>query len=266
MYSVVMATFNNRSTIIDSLDSICPQLTSGDELLIVNDCSTDNTLELLVQYRNYIAPVFIFRIVTNPFNLGLASSLNIAIQLSTQPLIVRMDADDLCFPNRLITQKSILDSNPHIDILSNAFIPFSSNSELENCSTLNFNYLPISNSAYHLSKISNISLAFQNLLVHPATIICSYVFNEIMYDCSYIKSQDYKCWLDAICRGYVIYSTSDPIIFYRTLPDSEKHFSQILHSIRARLSHLNFQSPVFSVFLFGILIDSLQMIRVIFKK
>ena len=121
MFSVVIATFNNNSTIIDALDSICSQLTVSDELLIVNDCSHDNTLDLLVTYRDYINPVFDFRIINNPFQLGLASSLNLAIQLSTQPLIVRLDADDICFPNRLSLQK-FSDSCPDNDILSNSFI------------------------------------------------------------------------------------------------------------------------------------------------
>ena len=265
MFSVIIATFDNQSTIIDSLDSICPQLTSNDELIIVNDCSQDNTYDLLVQYRAYINPEFNFRIISNPFNLGLASSLNIAIYLSTQAFIVRMDADDICFPNRLAIQKSILESDSNIDILSNSFIPFSSNSDLINVKSPDYPFN--SNCTANTFKISNNALAFRNLLAHPTTIMRRHIFNDLMYDSSYLKSQDYKCWLDAICCGFVLAYSSEPVIYYRSSPDRKKYLSQLQYSIRARLSCFNFHDPCFSFFLlFGVLFDTLQVLRLITKK
>lgn len=265
MYSVVIATFNNNSTIIDALDSICFQLTEHDELLIVNDCSKDNTYELLSKYRDYINPVFDFRIINNPFQLGLASSLNIAIQLATQPLIVRMDADDICLPNRLTLQKSLFDLYPEIDILSNSFISFASNSELENLRSIS--HATLCKYVEQPIQVAKNSLAFQNLLAHPTTVLRREIFNELMYNSSYIKSQDYKCWLDASRLGYSLYHSQQPVLFYRSSFNPTKNISQSLYSIRARLSLLNPRYPLFTFFLiFGIIYNSLQILRLISHK
>ena len=147
-------------------------------------------------------------------------------------------------------QKSILDLYPNIDILSNLFIPFTS-TQTEYLRSVSCSNNQIT--AHPPSRISDKSLAFQNLLAHPATILRRQIFNDLMYNSSYVKSQDYKCWLDAISLGYTLFYSPVPIIFYRSLPNAQKHFSQLIYSIRARLSLLNPKQPFISCYLiFGV--------------
>jgi len=108
LVSVVLPVRNGEIFIRDALDSIRHQTLEQWELIVVDDGSTDGTLELVKA-----VPDSRIRIIRNS-GAGLASSLNAGIQVARAQHIARLDADDTASPERLELQLAFLDSSPGV--------------------------------------------------------------------------------------------------------------------------------------------------------
>ena len=119
--SVVMPTYNDSRHLAAAIESILDQTFRDFEFIIIDDCSTDKTPEILEQYRCQDTRI---RIVRNAENLGVARSLNKAIALTQSPFIARMDGDDLSLPTRLEKQIAYMQAHPEVGVLGtqNIFI------------------------------------------------------------------------------------------------------------------------------------------------
>ncbi len=91
--TVLMPVYNGEKYLRESVDSILNQTFTDFELLIINDGSTDSSMEILNSYSDSR-----IRIVTNEVNLRLIKTLNKGIDLATGEYIARMDCDDIADP------------------------------------------------------------------------------------------------------------------------------------------------------------------------
>ena len=107
-----MSVFNGEKFIKEAIDSILTQTYTNFELLIVNDSSTDATLDIITSYDDKRIVL-----INNIENLGLTKSLNKGMVLSKGKYIARQDADDISHENRLLKQVTYLESNPEVTIL-----------------------------------------------------------------------------------------------------------------------------------------------------
>ncbi|TAF53507.1 MAG: glycosyltransferase family 2 protein, partial [Sphingobacteriia bacterium] len=98
LVSVVMATYNGVAYLPKQIDSILSQTYSPIELVVTDDCSTDGTWELLVQYAAQDARVRVFR---NPENLGYVRNFEKAMLLAQGEWIAPSDQDDIWLPHKL---------------------------------------------------------------------------------------------------------------------------------------------------------------------
>jgi len=92
-----------------AIESILKQTFKEFEFLIIDDGSTDNSLEIIRFYEDSR-----IRLVMNEENLGLAASLNRGISLSKGKYIARMDCDDISLPKRLADQVEFMDNHPFV--------------------------------------------------------------------------------------------------------------------------------------------------------
>jgi glycosyltransferase involved in cell wall biosynthesis len=113
--SVVMAVYNEANFLCDAIESILNQTFRDFEFIIVDDASSDSTLEILNRYAENDIRI---RIICNESNLGLAGALNKAINLAKGEWIARMDGDDISLLNRFEKQITFLEQNKDIDVLS----------------------------------------------------------------------------------------------------------------------------------------------------
>ncbi len=104
-----MSVYNASRYISESVESILHQTLSNFEFLIIDDSSTDNTVEILNRYDD---PRIC--LIQNKKNIGLTKSLNKGLAIAQGKYIARMDADDISLPERLQRQKSFLDTYPGI--------------------------------------------------------------------------------------------------------------------------------------------------------
>jgi len=112
--SVVMSCYNASGTLDKAIKSILDQTYENFELVVVEDGSTDDTLERLQVIASDHARI---NLIINDENLGLAASLNKGISASSGKYIARMDADDVAYKERLERQVSFLEKNKDVDIL-----------------------------------------------------------------------------------------------------------------------------------------------------
>ena len=100
LVSVIMGNYNTPvSYLRESIDSILAQTYTDFELIIVDDASTDDSPAVLESYDDPR-----IRILYNEENLGLAKSLNRALDICRGEFVARMDSDDICLPERFEKQ------------------------------------------------------------------------------------------------------------------------------------------------------------------
>lgn len=102
--SFVIPAYNAGATIDEAVHSILNNnLEFGDEIIIVNDASTDNTLERVLVFKNRYPFI---KIVNNLHNKGCPASRNIGVKISNNHLIFNLDADDVLKPFSVVNLKN----------------------------------------------------------------------------------------------------------------------------------------------------------------
>ena len=104
--SVILPAYNVELYIEDAISSILEQTLVDFELLVVDDCSTDNTAAKVQAIRDQR-----LRFIQNSRNLGRAGADNAAIPHVRGKFIAKMDGDDLCHPERLAKQVKCLENH-----------------------------------------------------------------------------------------------------------------------------------------------------------
>lgn len=115
--SVAMTTYNGSKYIIKQLDSLKNQSRKIDELVICDDCSTDNTVELVNDYikSNNLDG---WNIYSNENNLGFINNFKQAIKKTTGDIIFLCDQDDEWCVNKISTMTDIIEKNNQVKLLS----------------------------------------------------------------------------------------------------------------------------------------------------
>ena len=104
-----MTTFNGAAFLRESIDSILAQAFSDFELVVVDDCSTDETAALLASYAEPR-----LRVYRTPRNLGVVGARNYGVAKLRGAYLAMLDHDDLSTRDRLATQAPYLDANPRV--------------------------------------------------------------------------------------------------------------------------------------------------------
>lgn len=172
--SVVMAVYNASRHIREALDSILSQSFEDFELIIVNDCSSDNSIDLINTYQDRR-----IKLIHNESNIGLAASLNKGIEISEGKYIIRMDDDDICKDYRFERLIDYMDANPDVGICG-SWVQFFGDE----------NYI-WKTAEYH-DQI-RAKLFFNTALAHPSVIMRKTIIDQfhLQYDVNFRRAQDY---------------------------------------------------------------------------
>jgi len=104
--SILMPAYNVANFIGEAISSVLSQSLREFEFVIVNDGSTDSTEEIIRSFNDD-------RIVLiNQENKGIAVALNKGLEMAQANYVVRFDADDICYPHRLVKQYQFMEENP----------------------------------------------------------------------------------------------------------------------------------------------------------
>jgi GT2 family glycosyltransferase len=199
--SILMSVHNGEKYLEQTLQSITSQTYTDFEVIIINDCSTDQTSNILGKYKDNEK----FKIINNESCLGLTKSLNIGISKARGKYIARLDADDIALPERLSIQKQFLDDNKDIVCIGSASIIIDENG----------------NKTGFKKVVSNIdTLKFRMILAnqisHPSAFFRTEIIKKIGgYNENYKYAQDFNLWSRLLKAGYKISNIEKPLILYR---------------------------------------------------
>lgn len=113
--SVVTANYNNAEFLDDFFGSIANSTVLPNELVFVDDGSTDNSIAIAEQWKSRVT--FPLLIVALEQNVGFANALNLGVKSSTCDLILRVDPDDFIHPQRVEKEKTFLENNPSVNVI-----------------------------------------------------------------------------------------------------------------------------------------------------
>lgn len=117
LISVVMSVYNAEKHLEKAVESIINQTFKDFEFIIIEDCSTDSTLQILENYASKDSRIKIIKKEQNKGNAGFIENLNIGLQNARAKYIARMDADDIADLTRFEKQYIFLENHPNIDIV-----------------------------------------------------------------------------------------------------------------------------------------------------
>ncbi|MGH8050048.1 MAG: glycosyltransferase family 2 protein [Arenimonas sp.] len=200
--SIALCTYNGERFLDEQLASIAGQTRPPDEVVISDDCSTDNTWSILERFEK--AAAFPVRIVRNQTNRGVIANFQQTIALCSHEMTALADQDDIWLPDKLKNAERILLSvkNPQ---------------ETLYCTRLQ--YVDSTLAMLGLSSIPA-DTNFSNAVVENSATGCSVVFgNEIKHIFLRAKStdmvmHDWWLYLVATAFGTVIYDAY-PSLLYR---------------------------------------------------
>jgi glycosyltransferase involved in cell wall biosynthesis len=109
--TVLMPAYNAGKYIREAVSSVLAQTFTDFELMIVNDGSTDNTLEIIGSFNDERI------VVIHQSNKGVAAALNTGLKYARAACIARFDADDICYSNRLQVQYDFMQAHPEYSIV-----------------------------------------------------------------------------------------------------------------------------------------------------
>ncbi len=122
--TIALPVYNGASTLKLTVNSILRQSFQNWELIILDDGSTDNSLELM---RSFNDPRI--RLVEGEENIGLSARLNMAMDMAKGSFFARMDSDDVSFPQRIEKQLDYFESHQDVDLLATNYVIFNDDFE-----------------------------------------------------------------------------------------------------------------------------------------
>ena len=154
--SVIMPAYNAEKYVALAIESILNQTFSDFEFIIINDASTDRTWEIIQEYAKKDDRVVAIK---NETNLKTSKALNVGLLIAKGKYVVRMDADDWSYPDRLEKQCEFMELNPGVVVSGGA---------IEVCDA-KMNILNQRNYNYDDNSIREKIFRY-NQFCHPATI------------------------------------------------------------------------------------------------
>jgi glycosyltransferase involved in cell wall biosynthesis len=194
--SIVLPTYNGQDFIIQSIESVINQSFPDWELIIVDDCSTDNTLKIAQEYASRDNRIIVLH---NETNKKLPGALNVGFNVARGEYFTWTSDDNIAKPDWLSVLGNYLDKNPGVDMVVGQMDFINSDGKIIESQTQN-------KDAYFLTYRNNVGAAFMYRrsiadIVGP-------------YDVDTFGVEDYDYWCRIALAGTIEYIPNN-IYLYR---------------------------------------------------
>lgn len=200
--SVLMAVYNCDRYLREAIDSILDQTWSDFEFIIVNDGSTDSSLQILKEYSDPR-----IKVVTYEENMGVAYARNVGLEQCTSEFVALMDADDIALPDRLKLEYEYLMEHSEIDGVYAKF------RNLDVDGTLLEREQPM---AYYNYKYVKAVMIFENTIANLTAMFRRRIVEEyqLRYDETCKIGSDYRFWIEYLRYGKIV-GLDKVVCYYR---------------------------------------------------
>ena len=194
--SIITATYNSSQYIAKTIDSIRNQSYSSWELLITDDCSNDNTIEIIREITNIDQRVKLFSLKENS---GAGKARNNSIREAAGRYIAFCDSDDLWLPNKLETQLRFLNDN-QLDFTYSSYLTQDEDHKIISC-------------IYAPNEITFKDILRNNYIGCLTAIYDTKRLGKI-YMPHIRKRQDWVLWIKIVEKLYRVKGISEPLAIY----------------------------------------------------
>lgn len=255
--TIAIPFYNAEKYLLGAIKSVLYQSYQDWELLLIDDGSTDQSLEIA---KSITDPRV--RVISDGQNLKLASRLNQIAELSRYEYIARMDADDLMSCDRIKKQVTFLKEHPDIDIVCSGLVSIDNQNNI------------IGERIDSGISITSSSLLNKNIIVHPSIMARKAWFQRNKYNPKFKLAQDKDLWLRAISKGdFKIYYYPEPLYYYRdneniTLQKTIKYYKYEKTFIYNYAAHniFNMQIKLFIKYMIKIVLIALGLKKTIIAQ
>lgn len=210
LISVIMPVYNSQAYLDEAIQSILNQTYRKFEFIIINDGSTDNSLEIIKKYKEEDDRI----ILIDREKRGLIKSLNEGISNTKGQYIARMDSDDVSSPNRFEKQFEFMETNQDIGVCGTWIKIFGDN--------INTKLGRPSNDDETLKTTLLFSVPFP----HPSVMMRSNAIKgKYEYNLDYDSIEDYKLWLD-MSKTTKFSTVTEILLKYRYVLTSKSHIAE----------------------------------------
>ena len=209
--SVVMSVYNEESYLQESIDSVLMNTFRNFEFIVIDDGSNDRSSDIL---RIASEQEVRLRVFTNPKNLGIAASTNLALSKCIGSYIAIMDADDISLETRFQTQLDFLNSNPSVDLVgSSVFNLLGQNGRVSR----GIKMVPT-------EKLSELLLK-ENVIMNPTVMFRRKLYDSglVVHNRMFKFTHDYELWT-RLALTKTLANIAEPLVMYR-LDKSPKNSS-----------------------------------------
>lgn len=204
--TVLMPVYNGEEYLREAIDSILSQTFADFEFLIINDGSTDGSVEIIESYQDPR-----IRLFHNESNLNLRTTLNKGLKLARGEYIARMDCDDVSLPQRLAKQVKFMDLHPDIGICGSG-VKLIGNKLIKNKNGSVWKY-PEDSSTIRCKMI------FESPLAHPTLIMRNNLLVKFKLNYRTTYAEDYD-FLIRSSKHFSLANMAEILLFYRIHSDN----------------------------------------------
>jgi teichuronic acid biosynthesis glycosyltransferase TuaG len=115
LISIIIPAYNASKFLLETLESVKNQSYTNWEIVLVNDCSKDNTIKLVKEFSESISNTV--KLITNKTNSGVSVSRNVAVENSSGSWLALLDSDDVWLPNHLETLMNEVTKDPELSFI-----------------------------------------------------------------------------------------------------------------------------------------------------
>lgn len=243
LVSVIVPVWNAEKYILATLESIKNQDFHNIEVLIVDDCSTDRTPEII---SAFCANDSRFRYLRSPANFGgPAGPRNIGLDAAIGEFVAFCDADDIWVAHKLSLQLAAMQETG-AGLMCSTVRDFAEGEALP--------HFPKPKEMPPTKRISHAKLRIKNWIALSSVLVRKNVIDmagRFNADRSHIAVEDYDMWIRLSRHGQVLLRISSPLVHYRKLPTSissskTEMVRKALNVIESDYKALN-QGPLFRV-------------------
>lgn len=160
LISIIIPAYNVSKVILETLESVKQQTYTNWEIILVNDCSTDDTLEIATKFSNYNKNKF--KIISNINNRGLTNTRNIAVSHASGEWLALLDSDDVWLPNHLETLMDEFAKDSELNMIYSGCLVF-----LDNVNNVIFKQ----EISEDMLNNFNVSLFTHQIGINPCTVL-----------------------------------------------------------------------------------------------
>lgn len=205
LVTVLMPVYNAGKYLKLSMESVLAQSYRDFEFLIINDCSTDNSMDIIRSFEDSRLTVY-----SNATNIGQTKSLNVGLNLAKGKYIIVNDSDDLSLPKRIEKQLSFIINNPQYIVVGTSAMIIGRGGDMQRTFLK-----PIDPREITFWILSDTPIIHGSVIMQRDAVLAQGGYNEGFKLC-----QDYELWSSLIRKGFQVANIPDILVKIRHYSES----------------------------------------------